>query len=966
MVIKKDLIKKLQKEPEKYWKVRLFEEKGFVRKQCKSCGKFFWTMNPETELCGDSPCVRYSFINNSPCRKKLDYIQTWKTIERFFVRNGHESIQSYPSVCRWFPGLYFTVASIVAFQRKVGRETVFEMPANPLIIPQSCMRFNDISNTGRTGKHYTNFVMIGQHSIYNSKRGEGYWKDRCAELDYELLTKIFSIKPEEITWIEDAWLGPAAFGYSLEYFARGLELGNAVFTEFLGTLDNYRVMEDKVIDMGAGLERFAWITQGTPTSYDATFGPVIKKLKKRVDYDRDLFLKYAEIAGGMNIDEVKDMKNAKERIAKALGIGFQELERHILPLEAVYAIADHTKSLLFAISDGTMPSAVGGGYNLRLVLRRAFEFLKDFNLDIDLARIAEEHARYLKPLFPNLKNGLQNFSDIIETENIRFEETRNKGRRIVEKILEKGEKLSDEKLILLYESNGISPELVQQIAREKNTGVEVPEDFYMKISEKHMTEKPEEEEHVDVSGIKPTELLYKKDQNMKKFRARVLKIVDKDKVVLDRTAFYPESGGQKNDMGMLGDSRVYNVQKFGDVVVHYVEKPRFRENKKIEGEIDWERREQLAKHHTSIHIINLAARHVLGNHVFQAGSGKTQDKAHLDITHYKPINQDELERIEKKANEIVKKAIPIKIEMLPREEAERKYGMGIYQGGAVPDKTIRIVSVGNLDHEACGGTHLSNTGEAGRIVILSAERIQDGVDRITIKAGKTAEVYCEENIKKAMEMLGLIKKDLHFIRPSKTLIRNIKKPTGSVKELQACARFFSVQPEQIKKTIEKFCREIIKNCDRLAVLRRQLKLPEKTIRDYLKKKEVKSLLDVCECVFNTWKEQGKELEKLRRDIGKLRAEILIKKAKDNEVFDVFEGDTKQLIEIANEVLKTNPKLTVILANQSGNIIGMSRTKDMGKTIKDICQKAGGSGGGSKELAQGRAELSKLLKVIGNA
>lgn len=962
MVTKKDLIKKLQKEPEKYWKVKLFEEKGFARKQCKSCGKFFWTMNPGTELCGDSPCVRYSFINNSPCKKKLDYIQTWKAVERFFVKNGHESIQSYPSVCRWFPGLYFTVASIVAFQRKVGRETVFEMPANPLIIPQSCMRFNDLPNVGRTGKHYTNFVMIGQHSIYS--KGRGYWKDRCAELDFELLTKAFGIKPEEITWIEDAWLGPAAFGYSLEYFARGLELGNAVFTEFLGTPDNYRVMENKVIDMGAGLERFAWITQGTPTSYDATFGPVIEKLKRRVDYDKDLFLRYAEIAGGMNIDEVRDMKATKEKIAKTLGTDFQELERHISQLEAVYAIADHTKSLLFAISDGAMPSNVGGGYNLRLILRRAFEFLKDFGLDIDLAKVAEEHARYLKPLFPNLKNGLQNFSDIIETENKRFEETRGKGKRIVEKMLEKGEKLADEKLILLYESNGISPELVQQIAGEKGMEFEVPEDFYVKISEKHMTEKPEEEEHVDISGIKPTELLYRKDQSMKKFKARVLKIIDKDRVVLDRTAFYPESGGQKNDLGMLEGSRVYNVQRFGDVVVHYVEKPKLREGQHIEGEIDWERREQLAKHHTSIHIINLAARHVLGNHVFQAGSGKTQDKAHLDITHYKPITREELEGIENKANEIVKKAIPIKIEMLPREEAERKYGMGIYQGGAVPDKTIRVVSVGNLDHEACGGTHLSNTREAGRIVIISTERIQDGIDRISIKAGNVAEAYCEENIKKATEMLSMIKKDLHFIKPSETLLRNIKKPAGSVKELQACARFFSVQPEQVQKTIEKFCKEIIKNCDRLAVLRRQLRMPEKTLSDYLKKKEAKSLSDVCESVFNTWKEQGKELEKFRRDIGGLRAETLVKKAKDNEVFDVFEGDTRQLIEIANEVLKTNPGLTVILANQSGNIIGMSRTRDMGKAIRDICRKAGGSGGGSRELAQGRAELSKLLKVVG--
>jgi len=118
--------------------------------------------------------------------------------------------------------------------------------------------------------------MIGQISSANSPGG--YWKDKCIELDYGMLTTVLGIKPEEITFVEDVWMGAGAFGNSLEYFVRGLELGNAVFTEFEGNESNFRIMKNKIIDMGAGLERLSWITMGTPTSYDCSFGPVVNKL----------------------------------------------------------------------------------------------------------------------------------------------------------------------------------------------------------------------------------------------------------------------------------------------------------------------------------------------------------------------------------------------------------------------------------------------------------------------------------------------------------------------------------------------------------------------------------------------------------------------------------------------------------------------------------------------------------------
>ncbi|MFH0956867.1 MAG: alanine--tRNA ligase-related protein, partial [Candidatus Aenigmatarchaeota archaeon] len=347
---KEKLKKDFSSKPDQYYRVKLFDELGFQRGKCAKCGSYFWTLDPERTTCPNPPCEQYSFIGK-PSMKGMDYIETWRTIEKFFVKNGHESIPSYPVVCRWFPGLYFTVASIVAFQRSVAGQTVFEMPAEKVIIPQVCLRFSDIENVGVTGRHMTNFIMVGQHSIYEKVNGvqKGYWKDTCVQLDYDLLTKALGLKPKDITFMEDVWVGPNAFGYSLEYYAGGLELGNAVFTEFVGTPEKYRPMGYRVIDMGAGLERFTWLSQGTHTAYDAVYGPVMKDLKKAADFDESIFKRYSEISGGLNIDEVQDVGKVKAAIAKKLGITVPEMEKNVEPLQALYAIADHSKTLLYAI-----------------------------------------------------------------------------------------------------------------------------------------------------------------------------------------------------------------------------------------------------------------------------------------------------------------------------------------------------------------------------------------------------------------------------------------------------------------------------------------------------------------------------------------------------------------------------------------------------------------------------------------
>lgn len=755
---KKELRAKFSKDWEKYYKLDFLVESGFVRKVCPKCGKGYWTLDESRTHCPDQPCQHYEFLGNPPTFKKFSYTEAWKHIENFFVRREHTSIRRYPVVCRWFPTLFFNNASIVDFYRTENGNVVFDFPANPLIVPQFCLRFNDIPNVGTTGRHYSCFVMVGQHSLYDPKKRVGYWKDKCTELDFELM-KSFGVNPNEIIFVEDVWMGPGAFGSTLEYFVRGLEVGNAVFTEFLITDSGPKEMKEKVIDMGAGLERFSWLSHGTPTSYDVTFKPVLDALRKEVavEYDEKLFLEYSKLAGVLNFDEVKNLERTKSAVARKLGISVAELERKIEPIQALYAICDHTRALAFAIADGALPSNVGGGYNLRVVLRRALGFVDKFGWNIDLPSVCELHARQLRGMAPELSEHTDEIRKILDVEERRYRDTKVRTKRIVEKIAKSGEKIGEKKMVELYDSEGITPEMLV----ESGLSLEIPPDFYVKITERHMGQKKEKEtQPFDLSGIPDSKILYYDKPDVLSFSAKVLKLLGSDIVVLDQTAFYPTSGGQLYDTGKIGGTEVVDVNKYGNVVVHKLKSVEgLKEGDGVKCAVDKKRRQILKQHHTGNHILNLSSRHILGSHVWQHSALKDVDKAKLEITHYDALTDEEVKKIEDYANTVVKKNIPVKIEVLPRGEAEQRYGFRIYQGSqGVPSKQVRIVSINNLDHAACGGVHCDSTSEVGFITILRTKRVQDGVVRIEYVCGDVALERLEQKeqlLKETAKVLGV-------------------------------------------------------------------------------------------------------------------------------------------------------------------------------------------------------------------
>jgi len=733
---KKEILKEFSSDPDRYYKVKLFADEGFTRKSCLKCKRFFWTLDSGRELCPDDADDTYSFIGNPPTKKRFDYTQSWKEVESFFVKNGHTSVSRYPVVCRWRDDLYFTIASIVDFQRIMGSKVIFEFPANPLVVPQTCLRFKDLENVGVTGRHFSSFCMIGQHSIPNS---QGYWKDQCVDLDFRLLTDQFGIKKEEVVFVEDVWAGGGSFGSSLEYFVKGLELGNAVFTEFQGDLGKHTILDQKVIDMGAGLERFAWITMGTPTAYDCCFGPITNKLfdKMGISSDSELLRRYfTEIAKGL--EKFEDLSDVRKYAIKNVGVTENQVNRIITPLEGIYLIADHLRTLIFAISDGALPSNVGGGYNLRMILRRVIATMNRMNLKLDLDEMIDEHIDYLKETYPELNSSREDVKTILKIEAGRYEESKSRMEKVASKLKGKGKPPTVDELITMYESDGITPDYLKEL----DVISEIPSTFYAKLSDLHQSEKKKGIEELPLDDLPETDMLFYKDDPME-FEAKVLRVFGRS-VVLDKTSFYARGGGQEPDHGTISNYKVSDVNKHGGIVVHELEGGVPNEGDVVKCKVDSLRRENITKNHTSTHILNSSSRSVLGSWIWQHSAFKEADHARLDITHHSPLNENEIKEIEKVANSVVKQNIPVAIENFDRGDAEQKYGFKIYQGGVVPVKSVRIVSIKDFDVEACGGTHVKKTGDIEIIKITKTKRIQDGVVRIEFVSGQTAFDYIKQ------------------------------------------------------------------------------------------------------------------------------------------------------------------------------------------------------------------------------
>jgi alanyl-tRNA synthetase len=767
---------------EEKYRLDYFEEHEMVRRECASCGDHFWTRDHDRRVCGEPPCGEYTFIDDPGFDREFSLEEMREHVLSFFAARGHGRLEPYPvAATRWRDDVLLTQASVYDFQPHVTSGQT-PPPANPLTISQPCIRMQDIDNVGVTGRHTMAFEMMAHHAFNTVEdvsedryayHGEVYWKDRTVAYCDELLESV-GVDLEEVVYIEDPWTGGGNAGPALEVIYRGAEVATLVFMsmeedpdgEYELKGERYTPMDRYVVDTGYGLERWTWVSQGTPTVYEAVYPEMIDFLRDNagLSYDDEadaVVAQAARLAGKMDIDEAEDVEAARADIAREVGVSVERLRELVEPLESIYAIADHCRTLAYMLGDGIVPSNVGSGYLARMVLRRTKRLADDVDVDAPLDELVDMQAERL---------GYENrdtVRDVVRTEIESYRETLERGESKVQALADEyaahEEPIPVDELVELYDSHGIHPDTVEEMVAERGVSVEQADDFFALVASRHggsqaLEAVEEVASHVAGAGIEDrladlpaTERLYYEDQSGTEFEAVVLDVFEREDgegdesagaydVVLDGTMFYPEGGGQPADRGVLsGDDEtadVADVQVHDDVVVHRVNEE-LDTGEIVRGHVDAERRRQLMRNHTATHVVIHAAREVLGDHVRQAGAQKGTESSRIDLQHYRRVSREEVKQIERVANEVVTDDGSVSQEFVGRHEAETEHGFDLYQGGVPTGEQLRLVHVAE-DVQACGGTHVARTGEIGAIKILRTEPVQDGVERFVFAAGPAA------------------------------------------------------------------------------------------------------------------------------------------------------------------------------------------------------------------------------------
>ncbi len=886
---------------EQEFALQFFGEIGFIRRKCPSCGSSYWAALSQT-TCGEVPCAPYTFIGNPPTKRRYSLAEMRIQFMDYFAERGHARIKPYPIVAHWRNDVYLVGASIYDFQPYVTEGTM-PPPANPLVISQPCIRLTDIEQVGAAGRHMSIFEMGGAHA-FNYPDKEIYWKEDTVRYHHKLLADVLGVPSEAITYKEHFWSGGGNAGPDLEGIVAGLEISTLVFMQYKVQGEDLIGLPIRTVDTGYGMERWAWLSQGSPSGFHAVYGDLLPQVVNlaKVDLDESTLSLLTKEAGMYGATSRAARNAYIDATAQETGRDRDELRSIVQALEAAYAITDHTKSIAFLLAEGVVPSNVGEGYLTRLIIRRAARLARQIGILAELPNIVEGQIKLWGGEFRHLREMRGEIIDGLEIEIEKYEETISKGSeavlRISKDLASQGiQKISTDQLVLLYDSHGLAPEIVKESAEKAGVEVDVPENFLTIVAERHSkpTSSPEEshknEWEENLKDLPATRTLYYDDAYKTRFKAKVVANFPENAVVLDQTCFYPEGGGQPGDHGELrsGDKRVrvVNAQKIGNTIVHFLDHSLDEGADLVEGEIDWQRRQNLMRHHTGTHVLMGAARRVLGDHVWQAGAQKEVESSRLDITHYREITPKEKEKIEKLANQVILRDVPVQISWMAREKAEAKYGYRLYQGGAVPGSKIRVVKIQGWDAEACGGTHCKRTGELGVFKIEKASKLQDGVERIIFQAGEPA----------------------------------LKRISEQTEELTRASELLKTTPEKLPESIKAIVAE----------------------RDSLEK-------ELRKAHARTLETHVKQLAKKSVNLGTLRL-VLSKSAKRKGI---------DLIAVANRLKESDPNILALLFEVSERVQVIAAAGDdavkagvnAGQIVSEASKVLGGGGGGRAFFATG--------------
>lgn len=652
------------------------------------------------------------------------------------------------------------------------------IPDNPKIVSaQKSIRTNDIENVGFTARHHTFFEMLGNFSIGD------YFKEDAIIWAWEFLTseKWLSFNPDLLSvtvhpeddeaydiWLhkiklpeeriirleENFWdIGEGPSGPNSEVFYdrgeaygndpndpelypggennRYLEIWNLVFSQFNHNADDtYTPLPKKNIDTGMGLERVVSIIQNAPTNFETDlFMPIIKK-----------------------IEEISNTSYGKSNEEDT----------------AYKVIADHIRTVSFAIADGALPSNEGRGYVLRRLLRRAIRFSKDIGLEKPfMYELVATVGEIMKDHYPQVLQQKDYIEKIIKIEEERFHETLNDGLEILTTIIAREEAAGKKifpgvEVFRLYDTYGFPKELTAEYVEQH--GFTVDEAGYENEMQKQRDRARNARQKVDsmqvqddVLGnidVKSTFIGYNQLDTSttiaaiinEKERTDVAKIDEEVFVFLSETPFYAESGGQVADKGWIytthASAYVEAVQKSPQGLhIHRitVKDGEFHEGDEVRAVVESEFRNAVIKNHTATHLLHQALKDVLGNHVNQAGSLVTPDRLRFDFSHFSAINEDELKQIETDVNKKIWEAIDLLIENKKLNEAKEMGAMALF--GEKYGDIVRVVQIGDYSIELCGGCHVRNTSEIGLFKIVSESGIGAGTRRVEAVTSKMAYTF---------------------------------------------------------------------------------------------------------------------------------------------------------------------------------------------------------------------------------
>lgn len=845
----------------------------------------------------------------------------------FYQSKGHKVEPSASLVPHNDPTLLWTNAGVTPLKKYFDGTMV---PTNPRITnAQKCIRTNDIENVGDT-YHHTFFEMLGNFSIGD------YFKKEAIAYAYELLfsKEWFDFDPKRIyiTYYpqdleaKEEWMkqgiaedhliplsgnfweigeGPCGpdtemfFDRGANYDSRGkelieqdidndrfIEIGNIVFSQFSSKegvdRKDYKELPSKNIDTGWGLERLCSVMQEAPTNYDTDlFRPIIAKT-----------------------EEICGIKYTDQR--------------------AFRVIADHVRTLTFAIADGAVMSNEGRGYVLRRVLRRASKYAKSLGIEKPfMSELVDVVIEIMDPFYPYLHEKVAIIKEIISSEEEKFLSTLAAGEKRFDAIVAKTEQMiSGVDAFTLYDTYGFPIELTIEYAEEQGLKVDV-EGFKEALEEQKNRARNARKDESSMAGQNEAFLNFKEESKFSGYhiasqKSKVIAVFG-DGVVLDETPFYAFSGGQLCDKGTIDDIEVLDVIKLPNGQhLHILKENPFTVGDIVFACVDKQNRLLTRKNHSSAHLLQAALQKVLGAHVHQQGSQVCATYCRFDFNNYSSLTEEQIVEIEDIVNRFILEAHKVNTLVLPIEEAKELGAMALF--GEKYGAMVRVVDMG-VSKEFCAGTHVENTQDIETFAICSFESIGSGVFRITAASSKNAMHYVKEacaNVKKSLDSV------LHKAYELLTEASN--------QGIALRYAYTFTEPEAFGY------RYILAMREELGKAQTALKILEK---EY----------------------QAKKSQSTLSDLNRFDAEI-----KEAMLFTKVEAMDSNLLKDMACALRNNKNLNVVFLasvdTEKVTFVCASKTVDASLLVREAAKLCQGGGGGKKDLAQaGGKDVSKVDMAI---